>query len=168
MSIYNVLSLVVVIVAHYGIVNMLVYGKRVGSPVGAVWQGEGDLGIGEPALLVITKNATANGPSRATRALWPDLQATATAADPFDLRVAWFGVLHCVWLLCVFVVRCDLQSCLDLCVALICVAFGCFVSCSLFFVFLRCVWLLCVLFAVFFCHELICVLRCVAFVKGHD
>ena len=66
------------------------------------------------------------------------------------------------------VVRCDLQSCLDLCVALICVAFGCFVWCSLFFVVLRCVWLLCVLFVVFFRLALICTLRCVALMKGHD
>ena len=30
------------------------------------------------------KKRFANGPSRATRARWPDLQATASAADPFD------------------------------------------------------------------------------------
>ena len=66
------------------------------------------------------------------------------------------------------VVRCGFSSCVDLCVALICVAFGCFVSCSVWFVVLRCVWLLCVLFTVVCCHDLICVLRCVAFVKGHD
>ena len=107
MSIYNVLSLVVVIVAHYGIVNYACVWKHMGSLVEAVWQGEGDLGIGEPALLVIT-GRFAHGPSRATRARWPDLQATATATDPFDLRVA-----------------------------LICVAFRCFVCCSLWFVVLR-------------------------------
>ena len=108
MSIYIVLSLVVVIVAHYGIVNYACVWQNTGSAVGAVWQGEGDLGIGEPALLVMS-GRFAYGPSRATRARWPDLQATATAADPFDLRVAWFGVLHCVWLLCVlFVVICSL------------------------------------------------------------
>ena len=68
-----------------------------------------------------------------------------------------------VWALCVLfvvvcrlalrlvalcVVRCGFSSCVDLCVALICVAFGCFVSCSLWFVVLRGVWLLCVLFVV--------------------
>ena len=51
--------------------------------------------------------------------------------------------LCCDWVLCVLfvvvcrlavrlvalcVVRCDFSSCLDLCVALICVAFGCVVS----------------------------------------
>ena len=137
--------------------NMLVYGKRGGRRQRRCAWGK-EFRIGEPALLVIP-GRFAHGPSRATRARWPDLQATATAADPFDLRVAWFGVLHCVWLLCVFVVRCDLQSCLDLCVALICVAFGCFVWCSLFFVVLRCVWLLCVLFVVFFRLVLICTLH---------
>ena len=61
------------------------------------------------AVLQELSGRFAHGPSRATRARWPDLQATATAADPFDLRVAWFGVLHCVWLLCVlFVVICRL------------------------------------------------------------
>ena len=74
-------------------------------------------------------------------------------------------MLHIV-ALCV--VRCDLQSCLDLCVALICGAFGCFVWCSLFFVVLRCVWLLCVLFVVVCCLAMICALRCVAVVMGHD
>ena len=40
-------------------------------------------------------------------------------------------------------VRLGLSSCVDLCVALICVAFGCFVCCSLSFVILRCVWFVC-------------------------
>ena len=53
MSIYNVISLVVVIVAHYGIVNYACVWTNMGSLVEAVWQGEGDLGIGEPALLVL-------------------------------------------------------------------------------------------------------------------
>ena len=91
--------------------------------------------------------------------------------------------LCCVWLLCeLFVVfcflalrlvalcvfRCVLSPCLDLYVALICVAFGCFVCCSCWFVVLRCVWLLCVLFVVVCCLALICALRCVAVVTGHD
>ena len=84
MSIYNVLSLVVVIVAHYHIVIYACVWKNRGSAARAVWQGEGNLGIGEPVLLVWS-GRFAYGPSRATSARWPDLQATATAADPFDL-----------------------------------------------------------------------------------
>ena len=57
------------------------------------------------------------------------------------------------------VVRCGLSSCVDLCVALICVAFGCFVCCSLWFVVLRCDWLLCVLVVVVFSLALICALH---------
>ena len=57
------------------------------------------------------------------------------------------------------VVRCGLSSCVDLCVALICVAFGCFVCCSLWFVVLRYVWLLCVLFVVVLRLALIFALR---------
>ena len=66
------------------------------------------------------------------------------------------------------VVRCDLPSFVDLYIALICVAFGCFVCCSLWFVVLPCVWLLCVLFVVVCRLALICALRCVALVAGHD
>ena len=62
MSIYNVISLVVVIVAHYGIVNYACVWKKRGSSARAVWQGEGDLGIGEPALLVASKNASLTAP----------------------------------------------------------------------------------------------------------
>ena len=75
------------------------------------------------------------------------------------------------------VVRCGLSSCVDLCVAsicvafgcvllvvvcrlaLICVAFGCFVCCLLWFVVLRCVWLRCVLFVVVYRLALIYVLH---------
>ena len=94
MSIYNVLSLVVVIVAHYGVVNYACVWKKMGSAVEAVGQGEGDLGIGEPALLVVT-GRFAHGPSRATRALWPDFQATASAADPFDF-CSFVDLCYCV------------------------------------------------------------------------
>ena len=101
MSIYNVLSLVVVIVAHYGLVNYACVWKKRGSPAAAVWQGEGDLGIGEPALLVVT-GRFAHGPSRATRARWPDLQATASAADPLD-----FCSLVDLYCLCYSMLPCD-------------------------------------------------------------
>ena len=36
------------------------------------------------AVLQELSGRFAHGPSRATRARWPDLQATASAADPFD------------------------------------------------------------------------------------
>ena len=62
MSIYNVLSLVVVIVAHYELVNGACVWENMGSAVGAVWQEEGDLGIGEPVLLVLSKNASLTAP----------------------------------------------------------------------------------------------------------
>ena len=62
MLIYNVMSLVVVIVARYGIVNYACVWKKRGSLARAVWQGEGDLGIGEPVLLVVPKNASLTAP----------------------------------------------------------------------------------------------------------
>ena len=62
MSMYNVLSLVVVIVAQYDIVKYACVWQNMGSSARAVWQGEGDLGIGEPALLVVPKNASLTAP----------------------------------------------------------------------------------------------------------
>ena len=59
------------------------------------------------------------------------------------------------------VVRCGLSSCVDLCVASICDAFGCGLSS---YVDLCCVWLLCVLFVVVCRLALrlvaLCVVRC--------
>ena len=57
------------------------------------------------------------------------------------------------------VVRCGLSSCVDLCDAVVCVAFGRFVCCSLWFVVLRCDWLLCVLFVVVCRLAVVCALH---------
>ena len=97
MPIYNVVLLVVVIVFEYGSVKYACVLQKTGSTVEAVWQGEGDLGIGEPVLLVLP-GRFAHGPSRATRARWPDLQGTASATDPL------FLVFCCIALCCVAVV----------------------------------------------------------------
>ena len=60
----------------------------------AVWQGGrgfGDRGTCKDCPQV----AVAHGPSRATRARWPDLQSTASAADPL------FLLFCCIALCCV-------------------------------------------------------------------
>jgi len=45
-------------------------------------RGFGDRGTS----LLVLPSRFAHGPSRATRARWPDLQATASAADPLGFR----------------------------------------------------------------------------------
>ena len=80
--------------------NMLVYGKRGGRRQRRCAWGK-EFRIGEPALLVIS-GRFAHGPSRATRARWPDLQATASAADPLD-----FCSLVDLYCLCYSMLPCD-------------------------------------------------------------
>ena len=93
---------------------------------------------------------------------------------PYPSRAGFTGYRHCrrplwfkscvVWrlalrLVALCVVRCGVPSYVDLCVALICVAFCCFGCRSLWFVVLRCVCLRCVLFFVFIRLALICTLH---------
>ena len=49
-------------------------------------------GIGESAFCKMDSGRLACGPSRAPRARWPDLKATASAADPITAIVGIVGV----------------------------------------------------------------------------
>ena len=104
-------------------------------------RGFGDRGTS----LLVLPSRFAHGPSRATRARWPDLQATASAADPFDF-MSEIGVC-CVLLICVLLIVVCLLSFVELRGAHL------FVS----FIDLCCVSLICVLLIVVCCLALICV-----------